>query len=330
MSFRSRFGALLVVSSLLTTQSGFAQSPELIAGARASAHNGLEAFEAGEFAKALDYFTRAESLVHSTPHLLYIARSRVKLGQLVAAQEAYMKIVRETLPADAQLVFKETFVDAEKELADLEPRIPRITVSVEGGDGTAVEVKSGEVVVPAALIGVEQPIDPGTYTFEARGNGWASGEEQVTVAVGGSSTVVLKLAPSETSAADSIPHQESSASWTSGRAIGGYAAIGVGVAGLVIGPVYLVQSGKTKAEADELYERSECPAESCDQVGVEELDDKSDTQKVIGIVGVSVGSAALITGVTLLILNANDKQQEASSGLRPWFAGDMVGFQGTF
>src|SRR5258706_10178573 len=78
-----------------------AQTDEERAGARAAATQGADAFSQNRYADALDLFARAESLVHSPSHLLYMARSLEKLGKLVRARETYLKITRERLEPTA-------------------------------------------------------------------------------------------------------------------------------------------------------------------------------------------------------------------------------------
>ncbi|MGC4065119.1 MAG: hypothetical protein QM784_10830 [Polyangiaceae bacterium] len=63
-------------------------------------------------------FNRAEKLVHAPTHLLYIARSNVKLGYLVRAQEAYQQLIREQLGASAPQAFRDAQGAAERELAE--------------------------------------------------------------------------------------------------------------------------------------------------------------------------------------------------------------------
>src|SRR5579883_2443273 len=48
---------------------------------------------------------RAEALVHAPTHLLYIARTEAKLGQLVEASETYARIQHEALAPDAPKAF---------------------------------------------------------------------------------------------------------------------------------------------------------------------------------------------------------------------------------
>src|SRR4051812_5156740 len=67
-----------------------AQTDHDRAAARSAAEAGADAFEQGHFERSLEFFGRAEQLVHAPPHLLYMARSFVKLGRLVDARETYL------------------------------------------------------------------------------------------------------------------------------------------------------------------------------------------------------------------------------------------------
>ena len=77
------FPGFLALALLTAAPMADAQTNSERAGARAAAGEGLKAFNEGRHAEAIDLFTRAESLVHAPPHLLYIARANEKLGWLV-------------------------------------------------------------------------------------------------------------------------------------------------------------------------------------------------------------------------------------------------------
>src|SRR5690606_12046991 len=127
----------------------------------AAATDGAKAFVDGDYPRAIEMFTRAEGVVHSPTHLLFIARSYGKLGQLVKAREAYLKITRETLPAGAPEAFKRAKAEATDELAALEPRIPYVSVVVQGAGPDPITVNMDEVQIPPTLVGIPRPIDPG-------------------------------------------------------------------------------------------------------------------------------------------------------------------------
>ncbi|MGH7440089.1 MAG: hypothetical protein ACRENE_30735, partial [Polyangiaceae bacterium] len=109
----------------------YAQSDDDRAAARVAAGAGLKAFQEGRYQEAVDLCTRAESLMHATTHLLLIARSQAKLGHLVEAQEAYIRIKRDQLPANAPHAFVEAQAAAADEQAALAPRVPTLKITLE-------------------------------------------------------------------------------------------------------------------------------------------------------------------------------------------------------
>ncbi|HEY0467269.1 MAG TPA: hypothetical protein VGC79_23875, partial [Polyangiaceae bacterium] len=136
-----------------------AQTDAERAGARSAGLAGLEAYTAGKYEQALDFFTRAESVMHAPTHQLYLARSSAKLGRLVSAREYYLKLTQERLPASASKPFKDAQASGDKELAELEPRVPYVSVVVQGANAKEVQVVRDDEALPQALLGVPHPED---------------------------------------------------------------------------------------------------------------------------------------------------------------------------
>jgi len=93
---RRRSLAALMLTALLAPAVAQA-APEGVdrASARALAAEGQEVLTKKDFTTAVDRFGRADALVHAPPTLLGLARAQLGLGKLVAAQEAYDRLVRE-------------------------------------------------------------------------------------------------------------------------------------------------------------------------------------------------------------------------------------------
>jgi hypothetical protein len=196
-SILGRAAALVLACAIGAThvQGAWAQSDEERAGARAAATEGAQAFGKQRWAEAADLFSRAESLVHAPPHLLYMARAHVHLGRLVKAQEEYLKITRENLAPTAPKAFQDAQGDAAKELKELEPRVPQVKAVVKGGEGRTLILTVDGEKVPAALIGVQRPIDPGEHRFQAMAEGLVSDVLTQTIREGTKETVTLFLKP---------------------------------------------------------------------------------------------------------------------------------------
>jgi tetratricopeptide (TPR) repeat protein len=178
----------------IAAQSAFAQTDLERATARDAANNGRAAFDAGKYEKAIDYLSRAEQLVHSPTHLLFIARAQTKLGRLVAAHETYLKISRETLAANAPKAFVSAQAAAEQEQDALDDRLPSVTVTLQGATTAPdVTVQMDGTALPAAMIGIPLPTDPGEHVFKASGPTIISDPVTVRLAEAAKQTVTLTL-----------------------------------------------------------------------------------------------------------------------------------------
>jgi len=351
---RSVLSLLLIASQTLAPLPVFAQTDEQRAAARELATEGADAFDAGRYQDAIDRFTRAESLVHAAPHLLFLARSHAKLQQYVKAREAYMKIVNEQLPPNATQGVKDAQRAAQDEITGVEARIGRLTIVVQGKEQAKdLVVQVNGVPVPAVLVGAPQPIDPGEHKVEALASGLRAGPESVTVGEGERKELTLKLVsdpnavppgaaavvatepgappPGETQSPPADQGVDSGG--TNGLRIGSYVAFGVGAVGLGLGTVFLLQSSSKRSEADDLCT---LPKGACDksvEAEVNDLDDQADSAATLGVVGFVAGGVGIATGVTLLILSSGGSKSSASTEkphVEPWVGRNTVGIRGTF
>src|SRR5688500_13346088 len=97
----------VVLSLCIWSGAVYGQTDEQRAGARSVATAGVAAFNGGRYKEAVDLLTRAETLMHAPPHLLHLARAYSKLGQYVKAREAYLRIIKEQLAANAPPAFRD-------------------------------------------------------------------------------------------------------------------------------------------------------------------------------------------------------------------------------
>jgi hypothetical protein len=343
-----------------------AQTDEQRAQARSLATEGASAYEGGRFQDAVDMFGKAESLMHAPPHLLFLARAHVKLGQYVRAREAYLKIVKETLPSSAPKAFRDAQSQASSEVRAIEPKIASLMLKVEGANGaTDVAVTVDGAVLPAMLVGVPQPIDPGTHVVEAGATGLRAPQQQFTLAEGEKKAVALKLEPrpgaaplvapaaapvtpvAATPTATATPAQPAAApppsnapsaadhapsSGKSGLRIGSYVALGVGALGLVGGTVFTLQSAGKRKDADDKYKEcggdAGCTNENPLSAEVDKLDKDAGSAQTLGLVGFALGGVGVAAGVTLFILSSGGDSQQAS--VEPWLGLGSAGVRGRF
>lgn len=329
--FAFLFGIGLIAAATPRTAFGQSDSDDVArAGARSAATAGAEAMDQQRWADAVDLFSRAESLVHAPPHLLYIARASVKLGQLVRAQENYLRILREHLGPDAPQPFLDAQAAAGPELDQLRSRIPVVTIRIVGKDsGAASVVVDGEPVAPA-LIGMAHPMDPGKHTFQASTPSLTSDPIEVTIGEGARQDVELTLShavpgaspegaagagPAPGAAADTAPASASGGAWMRPAAI---AAAAVGVVGVGVGTVFLLKNRSARGDADALCPGGNCPESQ--RAAIESKDSDADSAATMSWIGYGVGVAGLAAGVALWLLappssHASDRPAAARAGL---------------
>ncbi|MEI9935902.1 MAG: hypothetical protein WDO69_01630 [Pseudomonadota bacterium] len=354
----------------MVAHSAFAQTDLERATARDAANNGRAAFDAGKYEKAIDYLSRAEQLVHSPTHLLFMARAQAKLGRLVAAHETYLKITRETLAANAPKAFVSAQAAAEQEQDALDDRLPSVTVTLQGATTAPdVSVQMDGTALPAAMIGIPLPADPGEHVFKASGPTITSEPVTVRLAEAAKLTVTLKLhstgaapavaaRPAATSAqptpaatgpttvaavpvggAASPSPEGASADRSKGHGpgllIASVVSFGLGAVSAGVGAYYLVKSSSTRNDSDKLYEQ--CGGTKCmDPVQKDEIeskDNEADHQSKLGIVGLVGGGVGVLAGFTFLILDVSrsDKSaQQSTPHVTPVFGFRSVGLVGTF
>jgi hypothetical protein len=333
-----------------------AQTDEQRAAARDLAGDGADAYDQGKYADAIDKFSRAESLMHAVPHLLYLARSHAKLKQYVKAREAYMKIINEPLPANASQAVRDGNKAAQSEITAVESRIGKLTVQVEGKENAKdLVVSVNGAPIPAVLVGAPQPVDPGEHRVEATATGFKAEPQTVVLAEAERKEIVLKLVPADGAVApvgaaaaattaqaqQNQPPADSGSSnsgggGSNGLRIGSYVALGVGVVGLGVGTVFMIQSSSKRGEADDLCNApgGGCPVESQDEI--KKLDDDADSAGAIGTTGLIVGGVGVAAGVVMFILSSggSDKNAKAPSTQQghvvPWIGPRSVGLSGTF
>lgn len=333
-------GGILALAVASWAPNGHAASDEQRAAARSLAEQGAHAFSERRFGDAVDRFERAQALIHSPVHLLFIARASVELGQLVKAQETYIKITRENLASGAPPAFANAVEQAHEELEVLKPRIPRATVRIVAPAGTSPELFIDGTPIPSVLVGVPVPLDPGQHTFEVRSEGASPTQQELSLVEGQVTELELTLGPATgavTPAPEGTTPVEGSGSTSNLEQddlmrYGAYAGFGIGVVGIGVGTVFLLSAQTAKQDADDLFNECNPGCSTAEQDRVQgRLDDeaKDNTIALVSYMGAGVGIAA---GVTLLLLSTSDDRAEAATQPRivPYFAGTSFGVAGTF
>jgi hypothetical protein len=324
----SAFLALsLVLANVASSKRAAAQTDDERAAARAAATEGIRAFQEGRYKDAVDLCTRAETLMHAPTHLLLIARSQAKLGHLVEAQEAYFRIKRDALPPDAPRAFVDAQQAAGEEQAALAPRVPTLKVDVEGANPKDVALTVDGQSVPAALIGLARPINPGRHTVLAKATAAESEPLSILVAEGSAQSLKLTLHPIPGAAAaggaETGGDHPSEPSHRSSRWLG-WTAIGIGAAGVIAGTVLVFGNRQNRSQADALCNSGGCPVSKRSQI--DSLDNTANTEGTLSWVAYGVGAAGIVTGAVLLLVGGGKSAPSPqTAGWHPWIGDRSAG-----
>ena len=191
--------ALLALTLGLGLCAPAARAEEPDAGTRMAARElavaGAEAFDKQDFATALDRFQRAESLYKVPSITVMVARCLSRLGRVVEAVDKYEETSRMPLDAASPEAFQRAVAEAEAEAEPARARVARIELRLPADAPPKTVVTLNDKPVPAALIGVPTPVDPGVLHLAVRAPGREPYSADVALAEGGRQTVEISLTP---------------------------------------------------------------------------------------------------------------------------------------
>lgn len=301
--------------------------------ARTLASQGAEAFERGDYDEALDLFQRAGSLIEAPTISLMEARSLVALGRLVEAANKYSITQLMNDPTQHNEAYQSAIVAAGQELELLKPRIPLAKVQLVG------DLAAGEVEVwldgrklPEALVGVDNPLDPGRHRVEVRPNDGAPRAREFEIAEGERETLrfgtkVPASAPTPTpppppppvARPEPVVMEESPAATPSQPDTFPWIVLGAGGLATVFGIGTGIAALSKKSDLDDAGCNTGCPPEYRGDITAFRR------YRTFSYVGFGLGLAGLGWGGYLLV---NQKPDEPSVGL--WVRPTGAGVHGTF
>jgi hypothetical protein len=301
--------------------------------ARALGEEGLKLYDEGNFAAAADKLARADEIVRLPTTGLYVARALAKSGKLIEASEKYLAVTKLALAADATEQHRTAQKDAERERAELVPRIPSLEIVV-GGELTGATVTLDGRPLPSVLVGVKIPANPGAHTIEAQ-KGDARASQTITLTEGSAARATLDRPTTTATPAAKTPTAPEDDSHESLRplALGGWIGLGVGGAALVAGSVL---GGLTLARESDLLDRG-CTDGVCPPALAAELDGYA------GLRGASMGllyggGALAALGIGALLLDpilaeeptADPPNKSKTASIRLMFGPTGLGVSGRF
>lgn len=330
---RRGLGSLACALTLAITPAAFAQEDDASKNAaRELAEQAAKAMQAEDWATAQDLYQRAYALVPAPTLSLRHARALAKGGRWVEALEAYVRTTRTRLDASSAPAFREAVEQAQTELAELRPRVPRATIVIKGIDPKSKELQvtvSGRRVA-SALLGVPAPMDPGKHEIVAKTSDGREATATLEIQEKEEKSVELVLPAPAGGAAPAAgqPAAEGggahvTASSTSSQKTWAFVALGVGAVGLGVGVTTGLMATSKHQSAEDA-----CPNGACVE-GSSGADDAESFRslRTLSTVGYVVGVVGVGAGVTLW-LTAPKRQEQA--GVGAWLGPGSAGLRGRF
>lgn len=175
---------------------GTMSESERKAAARAAYQEGVELQSQKSYAAAIERLQAAQRLLDAPPHLVHLAQCYAAAGKLVEAYETYETLTHHTPTKDQPPQFHEAVAVGRKEIADLSPRIPTLTIQVLPAASTLknLTILVNGRAMPNELVGIPRPVNPGPYRITATAWGIAAATPvEITLAEGEKKSAELKL-----------------------------------------------------------------------------------------------------------------------------------------
>jgi hypothetical protein len=255
------------------------------AGAEALFQKGRDAMVLEDYDAACQFFAESLALDQAVGTVMNLATCEEKRGHLTASWERWHQALRLLDPHDDRVLF------AEDQLNSISARLAHLTVRLSGASPKDVTIRRDGVILGAATLGQDLPVDPGTHVVTVEGKRYEPRSYTVTLASGESGE--LAVGPG---AAKPLPRQTPNDRSLETRRIAAYASLGVGAVGLAAAIV----TGLLLPAQDQKVEEN-CPNKVCNDVGAQAL---ADARLLLGLntagwitagVGVAAGSVLFIT-----------------------------------
>lgn len=288
-------------------------------GARALGYAGVEAYEAGDYQTAEKKLNRAFMLLPAPSLGLWSARALVKVGALVEASRRYLAVSRLPLSAGDPAVQREAKADAEREHAELQPRIPSVKIELRGAGWEEVRLMVDGTPLELGAFDGRVAVNPGQHLIEgqrsaARGQQEAVVRARVSVAEAEHTAALLDFgaaAPIDLGLTAQHGHPgsgervaDTGAAWRTGGwiavGVGGSAVLFSGVAGLI-----------AYGQLDDF----DCSADPCRGTSSDDVDTYNGL-RTFSTIGYVAGGLVAAAGVWMLLVHG-EPDATISVGIGP-------------
>lgn len=226
--------------------------------ARGLFRQGNELHEKNDIKGALEKYEAAHALVATPITGLMVARTHLELGHLVAARDALVAVRKMPLKPKESDNTKAARVEADKLADEVESRIPRIRVVVEGATGATILIDG------VAASSDARQVDPGNHVVLVRA-GAIEKTNEITIAEKETREVRIVFAtPLAAPAAAPAPMSPSSPAIVEPEAKRGrptwiYVGFGVAGAGVVVGSIAGIVTLRGASDLETSCRDGRCP-----------------------------------------------------------------------
>jgi hypothetical protein len=303
----------------------------------------------GKHAAAIRALRKAVDLDPSPPNKLELAKELVKMNKLAQARQMLTTVLEgdKKVPGARQAAKA-----AEKLVNDIDARIPRLTLKIEGPEpGTAIVSIDGEIVDSSNAV----LVDPGQHKLLVEAEGFDAHEQTVKLQEMSQETVSVTMradgtTPKESEADGSATKKKKKKKGPISPIIPASIAFGVGAVGLGVGTAFGVMAMSEANKAKGFCTGNICP----DNPQIKSARDLSILNGNVSTAMFVVGGVGVATGVILLLVLPSSKAKKKEkppvepvepaestettepaesteeASVRPWFGANQIGIMGTF
>lgn len=305
-----------------------AEGPPTAALAQALFEQARDDVRRGAFDAACPKFAESERIDPSNGTLLNLVLCEERLGKVATAWLHARELLDRLPDGDDRRPI------AERKLAALSARVPRLTVRLAPTAASETHVSLDDVPLATTSLGIPVPVDPGTHRIVVTGADGVGRSAQVTVTEARDIDWVAE--PPQTEPSRSVDRPASNPLPPPGRPAEkaqssgvprwvGWTGIGVGVAGLAAGALLGVLAFDRRATVNEV-----CPAKQCrDNSGLNTANEgQAFFVGAIAALGLSASGFGL--GVYVLRQETSGTGAVPSSAAVPPISGTVLSYAGTF
>jgi hypothetical protein len=306
----------------LVSQPVLAETPAA-ATAEVLFRDGRESMKKGDFQAAMENFAESYRLDPSIGTLLNLALCEEKTGRLTGAWLHLRELLEKAPEQDERRPL------ARRRLADLDRRIPRLTIVLHPAKPPPASIRLDGTVIGRVSTGVPLPVDPGEHELTVASPHGAEKKQVASLSEGQSFVMVAESPPEESTvpaavkieSAPSVPPTQASDREDGSRRTTGIVFAGAGLAALVASIFPTLAMLHEKKEMD-----AHC-VNGCDPRGFEAAS-AGRTWNAVATTTAATGLVSLGVGGYFLLFGARAKEPPRGSTAYPVVVGAQLNVDG--